>query len=100
MATDKDEVSASGLVDTSPGRISSNRRRRWPKALTRQIVAETLKPGSSVLIVARRHDVKANQLFQRRRQLLAKSPARANPEYAAYPVRSWTLPSTRRIWRQ
>jgi len=48
---------------------------RWPEALKRQIVAETLEPGSSVSIVARRHDVNANQLFQWRRQLLAKSPA-------------------------
>jgi transposase len=75
MATDREEVSTSELVDTSADRISSNRRRRWPEALKRQIVAETLEPGSSVSIVARRHDMNANQLFQWRRQLLAKSPA-------------------------
>jgi transposase len=68
-------VSASEFVDTSAGRLSSNRRRRWPEALKRQIVSETLEPGSSVSIVARRHDMNANQLFQWRRQLLAKSPA-------------------------
>jgi transposase len=68
-------VSTSELVDTLAGRISSRRRRRWPEALKRQIVAETLEPGSSVSIVARRHDVNANQLFQWRRQLLAKLPA-------------------------
>ena len=75
MATDREEVSTLAFVDTSAGVISSNRRRRWPEALKRQIVAETLEPGSSVSIVARRHDVNANQLFQWRRQLLAKSPA-------------------------
>ena len=75
MATDGEEVSTLELVDTSAGRLSGNRRRRWPEALKRQIVAETLEPGSSVSIVARRHDVNANQLFQWRRQLLAKSPA-------------------------
>ena len=75
MATDREEVSTLEFVDTSAGRISSNRRRRWPEALKRQIVAETLEPGSSVSIVARRHDMNANQLFQWRRQLLAKSPA-------------------------
>jgi transposase len=42
--------------------------------LKRQIVAETLEPGASVSIVARRHDVNANQLFLWRRQLLAHSP--------------------------
>jgi transposase len=75
MAKDSDEVSTLEFVDTSAGRLSSNRRRRWPEALKRQIVAETLEPGSSVSIVARRHDMNANQLFQWRRQLLAKSPA-------------------------
>ena len=68
-------MSTLGLVDISAGRGSSNRRRRWPEALKRQIVAETLEPGSSVSLVARRHDVNANQLFQWRRQMLAKSPA-------------------------
>src|SRR3954451_9092413 len=75
MATDREEVATSELVDTFAERITSNRRRRWPEALKRQIVAETLEPGSSVSIVARRHDMNANQLFQWRRQLLAKSPA-------------------------
>src|ERR687885_792959 len=75
MTTDREEVSTSEFVDTSAGRLSSNRRRRWPEALKRQIVAETLEPGSSVSIVARRHDVNANQLFQWRRRMLAKSPA-------------------------
>src|SRR5689334_13088487 len=62
-------------MGTSADRIMNNRRRRWPDALKRQIVAETLEPGSSVSIVARRHDVNANQLFQWRRRMLAQSPA-------------------------
>jgi transposase len=62
-------------VDTSAEHVSSNRRRRWPEARKRQIVAETLEPGSWVSIVARRHDVNADQFFQWRRQMLAKSPA-------------------------
>jgi len=37
------------------------------------MVAETLEPGASVLIVARRHDVNSNQLFRWRRQLLPKA---------------------------
>jgi transposase len=41
--------------------------------LKRQIVAETLEPGSSVSIVARRHDVNSNQLFKWRRELLPKA---------------------------
>jgi transposase-like protein len=59
-------------LDTFADRISGNRRRRWPKAVKRQIVVETLEPGLS--IVARRHDVTANQPFLCRRRLMAKSP--------------------------
>ena len=40
---------------------------------TRQMVAETLEPGSSVSIVARRHNVNTNQLFKWRRELLPKA---------------------------
>jgi len=35
--------------------------------LKRQIVAETFAPGASASVVARRHDVNANQLFRWRR---------------------------------
>jgi transposase len=34
----------------------------------RQIVEETLRPGASVSVVARAHDVNANQVFQWRKQ--------------------------------
>jgi transposase len=77
MANDSEQVSTSDEVDTSLERISVRRRRRWPEALKRQIVSETLEPGSSVSIVARRHDVNANQLFLWRRELLSKPPAAA-----------------------
>jgi transposase len=36
--------------------------------LKRQLVAATFEPGASVSIVARRHDVNANQLFGWRRR--------------------------------
>jgi transposase len=38
--------------------------------LKRQIVAETEEAGASVSVVARRHDVNANQVFKWRRELL------------------------------
>jgi transposase len=47
------------------------RRRSWPTAEKRRIVAETLVPGASVSVVARRHDVNANQVFKWRRELAA-----------------------------
>jgi transposase len=59
-------------VDTKQSRPA--RRRDWPEELKRQIVAETLEAGSSVSLVARRHDVNANQLFKWRREMLPKEP--------------------------
>src|SRR5438046_7387008 len=60
------------LVDTKQSRPA--KRRDWPEDLKRQMVAETLEAGSSVSIVARRHDVNTNQLFKWRRELLPKEP--------------------------
>ena len=72
MANGSDQVSTKSLVDTKRKSLSIGRR-AWPEALKRQMVAETLEPGSSVSIVARRHDVNTNQLFKWRRELLAKA---------------------------
>jgi transposase len=47
---------------------SSGRRQRRTIEEKREIVEETLAPGASVSVVARRHDVNANQLFGWRRQ--------------------------------
>ena len=47
------------------------KRRFRSKAERRQIVEETMKPGASVSLVARAHDVNANQVFHWRRQYRA-----------------------------
>ncbi len=60
MMAGERQVSTCGEVDTKE---AGAKRRRWPEALKRQLVAETFEPGASVSIVARRHDVNANQLF-------------------------------------
>ena len=74
MAAAANGVSTTLVVDAKrTGRLA--RRRTWPDTLKRQIVDETLEPGASVSIVARRHDVNANQLFQWRRELLPKEPS-------------------------
>ena len=65
-------MSTTGVVDTTHHR-GMVKRRQWSAALKRQMVAETLEPGSSVSIVARRHDVNTNQLFKWRRELLPKA---------------------------
>jgi transposase len=47
---------------------SGRRRRSWPDALKREIVAASLEPGASVSVIARRYDVNTNQLFIWRRR--------------------------------
>ena len=49
-------------------------------------MAETLEPGASVSIVARRHDVNANQLFKWRREMAPEQPAAAEQSLTMLPV--------------
>ncbi|SDR64076.1 transposase [Rhizobiales bacterium GAS113] len=77
------QVSTPALVDTNGGR-SGERRRRWPERVKRQIVAESLAPGVSVSVAARRYDINANQLFSWRRRYGARS---AVGETSLVPVR-------------
>jgi transposase len=72
MTNQAEQASTTDLADTKqqPG---ATKRRQYSEALKRQIVAETLEPGSSVSIVARRYDVNSNQLFKWRRELLPKA---------------------------
>src|SRR5271169_3505921 len=78
MSDESREVSTWAQVDTSDALAGRNgravARRRWPDALKRRIVAETREPGASVSVVARRHDVNANQVFKWRRQFEVGSP--------------------------
>lgn len=50
------------------GAAEVRRRRRWTRIEKQRLVAETLAPGASVSLIARRHDVNANLLFTWRRQ--------------------------------
>jgi transposase len=79
------EVSTNGVVDTRRS-ADSAKRRQWTRALKRRIVAETLEPGASVSIVARRHDVNANQVFRWRREMAPKPPAVAKQDVTMLPV--------------
>ena len=49
--------------------VSKRQRRLWSEVEKCRIVAETLAPGASVSVVARRHDVNANMLFTWRREI-------------------------------
>jgi len=85
------EVSITGLVDTKR-RADEPRRRQWSEAVKRRIVAETREPGSSVSIVARRHDVNANQVFKWRREM-APEPTPAAESVPLLPVEIVSEPS-------
>jgi transposase len=59
-------------------------RRRWTAEQKRQIVEETRAAGSSVSVVARRHDINANLLFKWKRLEEAGAPDRSllqGPEF-------------------
>src|SRR5271156_5992329 len=55
------------------GTSSRDRRRSWPEAMKREIVAASLEAGSSVSMVARRYDVNANQVFAWRKRYRAEA---------------------------
>ena len=78
-------MSTTGLVDTKRRR-STGKRRHWPEMSKRRMVAETLEPGASVSIVARRHDVNANQLFKWRREMMSEQLPAADESVAMLPV--------------
>jgi transposase len=85
MAETVTEVSTIGLVGTTR-QTSRPKRRHWTEAFKRQVVAETLAPGASVSVVARRHDVNANQLFKWRREMAPKQPPAAEQSVTMLPV--------------
>jgi transposase len=85
MAETATEVSTIGLVGTTQ-RARRPKRRQWTEAFKRQVVAETLEPGASVSIVARRHDVNANQLFKWRREMVPEQPPTAEQSVTMLPV--------------
>src|SRR4051794_17186281 len=58
-------------------------RRSWSADEKRRIVEESFRPGASVAVVARRHDLNANLLFTWRRQVRPAEPAAGPPAGAA-----------------
>ena len=65
---------------------AGGKRRRWPEALKRELVAATREPGASVASVARRHDLNANMLFKWRRQFTAAARPSLAPPAGLAPV--------------
>jgi transposase len=61
-------------------------RRRWPEETKRKIVEETFKPGASVALVARRHELNANVVFAWRRLYRAAEIGKADSGADLIPV--------------
>src|SRR5438552_3009210 len=92
MSDEATQVSTYGLVDTKD-EVAVDRRRRWPEAAKRRMVAETRMPGTSVSVVTRRYDVNANQLFRCPYQ---------HPGFGAKFLRNnpqWQAPNRPATWR-
>jgi transposase len=71
---------------TSKARTADGRYKRpnFPTAFKRRLVEESLEPGASVALIARRNDINANLLFKWRRQYLkAEQGLPTPPEHAA-----------------
>ena len=88
MSAEDREVSAWRLADTKQ---AVRKRRRWPDALKRELVAAAMAPGASVSVIARRHDLNTNQLFKWCRQF-GSSMTSAEPA-GFLPVEVMPLPA-------
>lgn len=56
------------MMASGAGASEGGRRRYWPDEVKVRIVAERDAPGSSVSLMAPRHDLNINMLFTWRRQ--------------------------------
>jgi transposase len=66
--------------------LGVERRRRWSEEAKAAIVAEALRPGASVSLVARRHGLHPNQVFTWRRALSERRAPAARGSFAAVRV--------------
>jgi transposase len=71
------------------------RRRRWTSAEKRRIVEESLAPNTTVVEVARRHDIHPNLLHIWRRQARASSAQPSPDTYSLRQVRTGPVTPTR-----
>jgi len=83
--------------DRNAGSAAEGKRRRrlWSAEEKRRIVAETLEPGASVSVVARRHDLNANMLFTWRRETGAVGSNVADGAVIFVPATIAAEPATR-----
>jgi transposase len=70
------------------------KRRRWPEALKREIVAAASRPGASVSEVARQYDVNANQVSGWRRRFSQAGGSQAGGSQAGGSQAGEPLPTS------
>ena len=70
-------MSTNPIMDTS----ERARRKVWPDALKREIVAAASAPGASVSVVARQYDVNTNLVFTWRRLFSKTADASPAPQF-------------------
>ena len=69
-------MSTDVIMDTK----KSVRRKIWPEAVKREIVAASCAPGASVSMIARQYDVNTNLVFTWRRHFAAEPGPAAAPQ--------------------
>ena len=73
--------------DKSGELLGQERRRRWSPEQKLAMVRESLEPGQSVSVVARRNGINANQLFLWRKLYQDGKPLRVNQTPANPPAK-------------
>ena len=66
--TEREQIPAKALTEKPKPKASSGVKRNYTLQQKLQVVRETLGPGASVSVVARRHNINANLVFTWRRQ--------------------------------
>ncbi|MCB1872581.1 MAG: transposase [Gammaproteobacteria bacterium] len=84
---DTDIVGDEPVTDNAP---TKSRRRQFSPEFKRQIVEEALEGRESVSVIARRHDINANQLFKWKRQYQGNRATASHP--SVLPIQLKTSP--------
>lgn len=79
-----DTIATDGVAGQDSGMTRARRRKSYSLEEKQRLVAESCESGSSVSLVARRHDINANLLFTWRRQM--RTPTSAASPLELIPV--------------
>jgi len=83
---------ASGRAQRIEVITRGERRRRWTAEQKRDIAAESLQPGMSPVMVARKYGISSGLLYTWRQQLLCTATAQAQQRFVRVDVTGGSLP--------